>query len=477
MRPLKNLKEVHKLNGKIVALSRFIPKSAEKCSPFFRILRKPGKTIRWNEECEKAFTELKKTLEELPTLHLPNSTDPLFLYVSCSETTISAILVTEEGKNQNPVFYLSKNLQGAESRYPPLEKLALAIIVSARRLRAYFQSYQIVVSTSYPLLQTLHKPYISGRLAKWAIELSGYDIRFVPAKAIKAQALADFIAELTPENTNKEETEETRILKVDGVAGKNRCGAGIILQRPEKLQLEYAIHFSFRTTNNEAEYEALLAGLEVAEEIGVRSLVIFTDSQLVVSQVKGTFEVNEQKLLDYKELVIKSLKIFREVELNLVKRNSIEEADMLAKLGTAKNTEQDKWIQVRALPCSAIQAYQENLEITQEEEDWRTKIKNFITGKEIPEDRMELKKIRNQAAQYVMQEKDLYRRKAGTGTFLLRICVTLENGKDIAKSVHSGGGGSHQRGKRLYLQVLRQGYFWPTIKTDTRKNSQECTEC
>lgn len=374
-------------------------------------------------------------------MHPPNSTKPLFLYVSCSETTINVVLVTEEGKNQ--IFYLSKTLQGAESRYPPLEKLALAIVVSARRLRVYFQSYQIIISASCPLLQTLHKPEVSSRLAKWAIELSGYDIKFVPAKAIKAQALEDFIAELTPENPSAKEADETWTLKVDGAAGKSGCGAGIILQGPEKAQLEYAVHFSFRTTNNEAEYEALLTGLEIAEEIGIRSLVIFTDSQLVVNQVKGKFEINEQKLLKYKELVTKNLKNFKKVELNLVKRNNIEEADILAKLGAAKSTEQDKWIQVRTLACSAIQTHRENLEIRQEIEDWREKIKNFITGKEIPEDKMELKKVRNQAAHYVMQKEDLYRREAGTRTFPLRISVTTREGKNIAKSIHSGGGGFH----------------------------------
>lgn len=138
MRPPKNLKEVQKLNGKVAALGRFIPKSAEKCGPFFKILRNPGRTIKWDEKCDKAFEELKRILKELPTLHPPTSANPLFLYVSCSETTVSAVLVTENNKNQKPVFYLSKTLQGAEHRYPLLEKLALAIIVSARRLRITF---------------------------------------------------------------------------------------------------------------------------------------------------------------------------------------------------------------------------------------------------------------------------------------------------------------------------------------------------
>lgn len=87
-----------------------------------------------------------------------------------------------------------------------------------------------------------------------------------------------------------------------------------------------------------------------------------------------------------------------------------------------------------------------NVEIT----DWRTKIKDFISGINIPEDKMEIKRIKNQAAHYVMVEKDLYRREAKTGTFPLRTCLSIE-GQEIARSVHGGGGGAHQGGKKLYL--------------------------
>lgn len=107
---------------------------------------------------------------------------------------------------------------------------------------------------------------------------------------------------------------------------------------------------------------------------------------------------------------------------------------------------------------------------------WRTEIKKFISGINIPENKPEIKKVRNQAAHYVLLEKDLYRREAKTGTFPLRICISIE-GREIVKSVHKGGGGAHQGGKKLYLQISIQGYFWPTIREDTRKITRECQEC
>lgn len=341
------------------------------------------------------------------------------MYVSCSEKSISAILVTESGGIQNPVFYLSRTLQGADFRYPLLKKLALAIVISAKRLRIYFQTYQIIIPTSYPLLQTLNKPDVLGRLAKWAIELSGYDIKFIPTKTIKVQVLA----ELTSESKIEEEEEEMWSMKVDGSIGKSGCEAGIVLENKEELQLEHVVHFDFQATNNVAEYEALVAGLEIAKELGIKNLKVYTDSQLVANQAKGNYEIKEQNLKDYKELVVKLMKSFKTVKLNLVKREFIEEVDALAKLGAAKSIKHDKWIQVRTLPFSSIQYNKENLEISSEVADWRSKIKNFILGTEIPDNKLELKKVRNQATHYVLLEEDLYRREVRTRTFPLRICV------------------------------------------------------
>lgn len=213
---------------------------------------------------------------------------------------------------------------------------------------------------------------MSGRLAKWDIELSGYDIKFVPAKAIKAQVLAYFIAELSPEAKIEEKTDEIWTMKVDRSVEKASCGVGIVLKNTEGLQLEHAIHFNFQTTNNVAGYEALLAGLDLAKELGIRTLEIYTDSQLVANQIDGIDETKDQSLKDHKEIETNTIKEFRYVKINLIKKECIEEADALAKLDATKNTKEDKWVQVRALPHSFLQKIQENLEITTSTDDWRT---------------------------------------------------------------------------------------------------------
>ncbi|KAL0416230.1 UNVERIFIED_CONTAM: hypothetical protein Slati_3454900 [Sesamum latifolium] len=109
---------------------------------------------------------------------------------------LSAVLVRQESKEHHPVYYISKVLQGAEIRYSQIEKLALSLVIATRKLRPYFQSHQVVVLTNHPLKQVLANPELSRRMVKWAVELSEFGIEFRPRPAIKAQVLADFIAEL-----------------------------------------------------------------------------------------------------------------------------------------------------------------------------------------------------------------------------------------------------------------------------------------
>jgi len=108
------------------------------------------------------------------------------LYLAASEEAVSAVLTAERKDRQSPIYFISRTLQGPELNYPLIEKLALALIHAARRLRRYFQTHKILVLTSQPIKQVLLKPEKSGRLAKWAIELGEHDIEYRPWTSIKA---------------------------------------------------------------------------------------------------------------------------------------------------------------------------------------------------------------------------------------------------------------------------------------------------
>lgn len=230
--------------------------SADKCRAFFKLIKNHKGKINWNDKCSIALSKIKEDLTNLPTLQTPMKNKTLFLYVASSTTAVSSVLVVERGKCQKPVFYFSKTFQCEESSYPSLENLAFAVIISARRLKSYFQAHTIIIPTKYPLLKTFHKPNILDRTTKWALELSEYNITFVPSKVIKSQILADFMIELSPNNQIK--NDKSWKLFIDGSSAKDKCGAGVVLIDPDNIKLEYTIKLSFQITNNIVEYEAFL---------------------------------------------------------------------------------------------------------------------------------------------------------------------------------------------------------------------------
>ena len=143
----------------MAALSRFISRLSDRSHSFFETLKNP-KDFQWTKKCESALVELKTYLTSL--LSKPLLREVLLLYLAVSEHAVSAVLVREEGTRQLPIYYVSKALLDAETRYSHLEKLALALMVAARKLRPYFQAHLVVVVTSFPIKLVLHKYEVSG---------------------------------------------------------------------------------------------------------------------------------------------------------------------------------------------------------------------------------------------------------------------------------------------------------------------------
>ena len=156
-------------------------------------------------------------------------------------------------------------------------------------------------------------------MVKWNIKLSEYGLEFWPRKSIKAQALVDFVAEYTfqkPQETEHQsapvygdQLEETQreaeiwSVYVDGSSAPEGAGAGILLIGPDNEGFKYSIKFTFPIINNAAEYEALLAGLQLARRIRADRIRVFVDSQLVVRQVSEEYEVKDPNLKAYNRLV------------------------------------------------------------------------------------------------------------------------------------------------------------------------------
>ena len=182
-----------------------------------------------------------------------------------------------------------------------MEKLILELVTAARKLRPYFQAHTIEVPTEYPMKQVLHKPEASGRLMKWAIELSEFDIRYKLKIAIKGQVLANFVMEFTSVEPAENAQTMTDLpiwkLSIDGASNAQGSEAGLILTSPEGTDIEYALKFGFQASNNEAEYEAVIAGLNLAHSLEVDQLEVCSDSQLVVKQIEDTYEAKSGRMI------------------------------------------------------------------------------------------------------------------------------------------------------------------------------------
>ena len=225
MASLRNVKEVQSLNEKIATLNRFVSRATDKCLPSFCTLKR---SFKWTTECQQAFEELKGYLSSPPLLSPSQPGEELFLYLAISPTTVSAALVREEERVQKPMYYTSRALRGVKERYPPMEKLFVALVTTARKLKPYFQVHTVNVLTDKPLQRAMGNPEVAGWLALWAIELSEFDIQYHPRIAIKGQVVVDFIVEFTHDEDKGAEVSPRWNIYTDGssnrqVGGGWRC--------------------------------------------------------------------------------------------------------------------------------------------------------------------------------------------------------------------------------------------------------------
>ena len=208
--------------------------------------------------------------------------DTLYLYLAASDIVVSAALFKECGDAKlRPVFFVSKSLTDAETSYSHLERAALALRTAARKLCPYFQAHPVVVLTDLPLRGTIHKPDLSERMARWAMEMSEYGIQYKPRLSKKGQVLADFLAEIPQPDTCPDE-KGWWTLCVDGASGQSGVGIGLQLTSPTGERIEQAVRLGFSAFNNELKYEAMIADLKLALAVGADSLSIRNDSQLVI---------------------------------------------------------------------------------------------------------------------------------------------------------------------------------------------------
>lgn len=153
----RNIKEVQQLMGSLIALSRFVPQLAERTKPMVQLLLKVYK-FSWDEKCEKIFQQLKNFLSSPAVIQKPRPDQPIVVYLVVFEKVVSAALVQEVENEGRPIYFVSRTLHAAKTRYQMIEKVTLVLVLMmASRMRPYFQNHSITVRTDYLIFKILSK--------------------------------------------------------------------------------------------------------------------------------------------------------------------------------------------------------------------------------------------------------------------------------------------------------------------------------
>ncbi|GJS93903.1 reverse transcriptase domain-containing protein [Tanacetum coccineum] len=280
----------------------------------------------WTAKDEEAFRQMKQLIAELPMLTAPMEKEELIVYLAAAKETVSVVLMTERKGKQMPIYFLSRALRGPEVNYTSMEKLVLA----------------------------LNRPRVS----------------------VKRQILADFIVEIPEEDSPdtpmevEEELPKPWILFTDGSSCTDGSGAGLILTNPEGMEFTYALRFRFDATNNEAEYEALIVGLRMAEQMAASRR----------SQSDKSLEARTKK------------------------------ADALNKITSTSFAHLSKQVLVEELKEKLIGGV-EILAVVEEEGDtWMTPVLEYLTEETLPADEKEAKAVRRKSQRFAIINGILYKK-------------------------------------------------------------------
>ncbi|XP_057444480.1 uncharacterized protein LOC130736700 [Lotus japonicus] len=323
--------------------------------------------------------------------------------------------------------------------------------------------------SDHAISSVLQKPDLSGRLVAWSMEMSKYGLQYDKRGKVNAQTLADFVVELTLEEGEKVSTQW--ILFVDGSSNYNGSGAGDTLQGTGELVLEKSLRFQFKASNNQAEYDALIAELKLAIEVQINSLLVRTYSLLVANQVNMEFQVKELALIKYLERVRLLMSRLQEVVVEFVPRAQNQKEDALAKLASTRKPGNNRSVIQEKLANPSIEG--ELVASVDHQETWMDPIVNILAGE--PSDVVKYSKAqRREAGHYTLLDGILFRR--GFSSPLLR-CLPPGKYEGVMTEVHEGVCASHIGGRSLASKVLRAGFYWPTIKKDCAEFVKKCEKC
>ena len=463
-------RDMQKFLGKVNYLRRFISNLSGKISAFTPILQlKEESEFTWGADQQHAFDEIKKYLSTPPVLRAPKAGIPFRLYVAAEDGIIGAVLTQEVDGKEYIITYLSRRLLDTEKRYVFIEKLCLSLYYACTKLRHYLLSSTCVVACQTDVIKyMLQGPILSGRIGKWAYALIEYDLAYESLKSMKGQIVADFIVD--HRISDEDDTGINYIdicpwkLYFDGSACRVGQGVGVVLVSPRAATFETSVRLEYFCTNNQAEYEALLLGLQILKSMGVKNIQAFGDSLLVVQQVCGNYQCFDGSLNSYKEKCLEIIATLDDFTISHISREDNFKANNLAQQASGYTVSRGKLFMIEkpVLQCAEI--------CTAEPDDWRRPIISCLENPSQAADR----KVRQQSLKYALLDGELYRR---TLEGLLLKCLGSDQSKVAMGEVHEGICGTHQSAHKMKWLLRRAGFYWPTMIEDCFRYYKGCESC
>ncbi|GJX49470.1 reverse transcriptase domain-containing protein [Tanacetum coccineum] len=264
------------------------------------------------------------------------------------------------------------------------------------------------------------------------------------------------------------------LVYANGSSCTDGSGAGLILTNPEGMEFTYALRFRFDATNNEAEYEALIAGLKIAEQMGVKNLQANVDSRLVANQVNGTYVAKETDMVRYLEKVKTLTSSFKAFSIKQVPRSENKKADALSKIASTSFAHLSKQVLVEELKEKSISVVEVLAVVEEEGDTWMTPIFKYLMDGTLPVEVKKARAVKRKSWRFSIINGTLYK-KSFLGPWLR--CVGPLQANYVLREIHEGSCSMHAGTRSVVAKALRIGYYWPTMHEDARKLIRACQDC
>ncbi|XP_050890097.1 uncharacterized protein LOC127095453 [Lathyrus oleraceus] len=438
-------KGLQSLLGNINFLRRFISNLSGKTQAFSPLIRLNKEVFEWTLAQQEAFDKIKAYLSHPPILTPPCRNKSMRLYISASDKTLGSMLAQEDDNGiERDIYYLNRVLNDVET----------------------------------------------SRIGKWALALTEFSLTYMPLRAVKGQVVADFIVDHSIDaNALKYVELGPWKLYFDGSSHKDGTGVRVVIISPNKIPTKFQYKVEGTCSNNEAEYEALIAGLEMLLELGTTRVEIMGDSELVIKQITKEYRCVKENLIMYFIIASLLLKRFEMVYIRHIPRLENQVANDLAQIAFGYKIAKEKLhkvIEVRgkvvATRLMPLDLEKTKLGYTGEgnfeilaidnltDEDWRKPIVVYLQNLTVSTDR----KTRYGVLSYVLLGTELFK-KSPEGILLKCLCES--EAYFALSTVHRGACGAHQIGHKMKWRLFHRGMYWPTMLKDCiefAKGYQEC---